>query len=76
MLKIHLQYNAKADLKDIYSFNEKFFFLSENIIRMFSSEGDSTHLFEVYRSKNIIQSFYPINKDCVYILLNADIKEK
>lgn len=56
------------DVVDIHYVNKKLFFLSDNVIHMLSSEGDATHLFEVYKVKNRILSFCPTNKSDIYIL--------
>jgi hypothetical protein len=61
-----------STLLDIHYHNKKLFFLSDNSIHMLSSEGDATHLFEVYRVEQKIQSFCPTGKDCVYILEKND----
>jgi len=63
-------------LGDVHYVNEKLFFLSENIIFMLSSEGDSTHFYEVYGSENPIRSFYPSDKGCIYILVDNGNKVK
>ena len=42
--------------------------LNDDSIQMLSSEGDASHLFEVYKSKDTIYSFDVLNKDTVYVL--------
>jgi hypothetical protein len=59
-------------LRDVFYYNKKLFFLSNNAIHMLSSEGDKTHLFEVYKVEHNIQSFCPTGKDCLYILEEND----
>jgi hypothetical protein len=61
------------DLKKVSYDNRKLYFLSENSIHMLSSEGDKTHLFEVYRVEQEIQSFCLSGKDCLYILEESDV---
>jgi len=56
------------DLKDIYYVKNKLFFLSDNTVHMLSSEGDATHLFEIYKVGNKILTFCPSDNGCVYIL--------
>jgi hypothetical protein len=58
------------NVKDVFYHDEKIFFLSDKIIYMLSSEGDSGHLFEIYRSNNLMQSFFPKGNDCMYLLYN------
>jgi hypothetical protein len=60
------------DLKNVFYDNKKLFFLGGNTIHMLSSEGDATHLFEVYKVEHKIQSFCPTGKDCIYILEKSD----
>jgi hypothetical protein len=56
------------NLRDVFYDSKKLFFLSDNTVHMLSSEGDKTHLFEVYKVECEIQSFCPTGKDCLYIL--------
>jgi len=55
-------------LRDIHYKNQKLFFLSENIVYMLSSEGDVTHVFEIYEEESQIVSFCPSEKSDIYIL--------
>ena len=55
------------NLGTVHYANKRLYFLSDNIIHMLSPEGNTKHLFEVYRGGEI-QSFCPSNKNCIYIL--------
>jgi hypothetical protein len=78
-IKGNFTFNVIDDCKGlgtIHYVNEKLFFLSGNIIFMLSSEGDSTHFYEVYESEHPIRSFYPSGKDSIYILVDNGNKIK
>ena len=66
--KIYTIIDDCDSLKDVIFCNNKLFFVNDNVIHMLSSEGDASHLFEVYKSENTICSFDILNKDTVYVL--------
>jgi len=55
-------------LKDVIFNNNKLFFINDDAVHMISSEGDASHLFEVYNSENTIYSFDLLDKDTIYVL--------
>ena len=56
------------NLKDIHFDGKKLFFLNGSSVSMLSSEGDKSHLFEVYRVERKIKSFCPSSKGSIYLL--------
>jgi hypothetical protein len=55
------------DLGSVHYFNKRLYILSDNIIHMLSPEGNTEHLFEVYKGKEI-KTFCPSSKNCICIL--------